>query len=99
MKHTLKDVCPLLGKMEWVPWDREIDFEPMGKNCQAARDLQVCCRHALAQGAKLVDEHLGLTNAEWAERVRSSPIVTPSLSGPVISRGWDESTLVTDCSH
>ena len=97
-KHTNVDVCDKLGKNEWVPWDREIDFEPMGKGCQAARDLQVCCRHTLAQGAKLVDEHLALTNGEWAEKVRTSNLVTPSQSGSIISRGWDDATLVQDCS-
>jgi len=97
-KHTMVDICDKLGKMEWVPWDREADFEPIGKGCAAARDVQVCCRHTLAQGAKLVDEHLALTNAEWAQKVRTGAIVAPPQSGPIISRGWDDAQLVPDCS-
>ena len=97
-KHSLVDICGKLGKMEWIPWDREPDFEPLGKGCSAARDVQVCCKHTLAQGAKLVDEHLALTNAQWAQKVRSGPFVAPSQNGPMLSRGWDDSTLVPECS-
>jgi hypothetical protein len=93
-RHTNKDVCDRLGKMEWVPWDREPEFEPLGKGCGLASDSQVCCRHALAQSAKLVDEHLRLKNAEWAARVRDSPVVQNPRPGPVISRGWDDAVIV-----
>ena len=39
IKHTNKDLCGLIGRMPWVPWDIPADFEPTGKNCRSPPDV------------------------------------------------------------
>lgn len=94
-EHTAKDMCHLIGKMVWVPWNTT-DHRILGKGC-AASSPRRCCNttmdRILANGA-LTARYLNQTNQEFADQVTASELADVEERTPVLSIGWEQASAV-----